>query len=363
MKEFHPYQRCMVMAGGGFRFPYYLGMYAAAVDSGNPPDLLLASCGGSIAAAVIQALPDDAQRKAWVSSPAMYDFLRGLQSTPKAAIGRSFVEALKRRLKKGRTELIPDLFGDYFFDIPAQLPLPPRRGDGGVAVAIVGGKILFEPEDVGQLRAGRKLFAETVFGDARSAALLAGMHSPLSTPEWGDNAIAPRLLTDTTMPIGDAVRISISDMYYFRCHSRDGEHYMGGVIDLFPIELAQRMAREVVIEMKAPFSQNAAIPALRAVLGIDGNQRLRHIHGQRADVWIDSSDVEQVLRTSGMQQKLCWRENRIRLVMPADYQRFVAHVEAQWQYGYGRAREAFARAAAKEKPRMRLATKYNRAAP
>ncbi|MEC5161749.1 MULTISPECIES: patatin-like phospholipase family protein [unclassified Janthinobacterium] len=363
MNQSPKYQRCLVMAGGGFRFPYYLGMYAAAVDSGNPPDLLLASCGGSIAAAVIQALPDDAQRKAWVSSPAMYAFLCGLQSTPKAAIGRSFVRALKRRLQKGRTKLVPDLFDDYFFEIPPELPLPPRQSYDAPAVAIVGGKILFEPEDVGQLRAGRKLFAETVFGDARSAALLDGMVSPLSAPQWGDNAIAPRLLTDVGMPIGDAVRISISDMFYFRCHAHEDQHYMGGVIDLFPIEVAQRMAHSVVIEMKAPFSQNAAIPALRAVLGIDGNQRLRHIHAQRADVWIDSSDVEQVLRSSGMQQKLAWRENRIRLVMPADYRSFVVQVETQWQYGYQRAREAFAKAAAGEKPQMRHATKHNRPAP
>ena len=351
----------MVMAGGGFRFSYYLGMYSAAVDCGQAPDLLLASCGGSIAAAVIQALPDDAQRKAWVASPAMYRFLCDLQSTPKAAIGRSFLHAVRRRLRSGRGELVPDLFDDYFFDIPAQLPLPPPQWDQAPALAIVGGKILFEPEDVGQLRAGRKLFAETVFCDARSAALLAGMRSPLSAPEWGDNAIAPQLLTDVEMPVGDAVRISISDMFYFRCHSHESGHYMGGVIDLFPIELAHRLARHVALEMKAPFSQSAAIPALRAVLGIDGNQRLRHIHGQRADVWIDSTDVEQVLRTQGMQKKLSWRENRIRLVMPADYATYVGHIDAQWQYGYRRAREAFERDGSPAAPRMRHATRHNRA--
>lgn len=353
----------MVMAGGGFRFSYYLGMYAAAVDSGNAPDVLLASCGGSIAAAVIQALPDDAQRKAWVAAPAMYAFLRGLQSTAKAAIGRSFVHAVKRRLRTGRTAVVPDLFDDYFFDIPAQLPLPPPRAEHGPgpAVAIVGGKILFEPEDVGQLRHGRKLFAETVFGEARTAALLAGMVSPLSAPRWGDNAIAAKLITDSAMPIGDAVRISISDMFYFRCHSNESGHYMGGVIDLFPIEVARRLAHQVVIEMKAPFNQSTAIPALRAVLGIDGNQRLRYVHGQHADVWIDSSDVEHALRAQGMQKKLSWRENRIRLVMPGDYRHYVEQVEAQWQYGYARAREAFAKAGANERPQMRHTTRHNRA--
>ena len=350
----------MVMAGGGFRFSYYLGMYAAAVDTGNAPDLLLASCGGSIAAAVIRALPDDAQRKAWVASPAMYAFLSGLQSTRRAAIGRAFLHAVGRRLHGGRAPRIPDLFEDYFFDIPAVLPLPPGRAAGTPALAIVGGKLLFGPQDVGQLRAGRKLFAETVFGDARTAALLDGMAAPMSAPQWGENAIAPGLIADTAMPVGDAVRISISDMYYFRCHAGPSDNYMGGVIDLFPIEIAHRLARRVVVEMKAPFDQVTAIPALRAVLGIDGNARVRHLHGQRADVWIDSSDVEQALRAQGVQKKLDWRKNRIRLVVAPDYAAYVAHIEAQWQFGYQRAREAFARNAAGAAYPMRHTSRHNR---
>lgn len=356
------YRCCMVMAGGGFRFGYYLGMYAAAVETNNKPDLLLASCGGSIAAAVIQALPDDAQRKAWISSPAMYQFLCGLQSTPKAAIGRSFIHAVKRRLTVKRAAKIPDLFSDYFFDIPAELPLPPLQPQSAdpVAVAIIGGKILFSKDEIGQRRAGRKLFAETVFCNPRTAALLDGMRSPLSDPMWGDNAIAPQLLTDIDMPIGDAVRISISDMFYFRCHSHQARHYTGGVVDLFPIELANKLAQRVVMELKAPFGQTLAIPAWRAVLGVDGNQRLRHVHRQHADVWIDSSDVESVFHKRGMQQKLSWPKNRLRLLMPVRYETYVEHVEAQWQYGYQRGLEAFGKPRANYKQHMRYATRHNK---
>ncbi|PWF44372.1 patatin-like phospholipase family protein [Massilia glaciei] len=350
----------MVMAGGGFRFSYYLGMYAAAVESGKAPDVLLASCGGSIAAAVIAALPDDAQRKKWVSSPEMYAFMCGLRSTPKAAIGRSFAHAIKRHLSSGRAARIPDLFDDYFFDIPAQLPLPPRQGDSEVALAIVGGKILFSPDEVGQLRGGRKLFAETVFTDPRSAALLDGAVAPLSVPEWGDNAIEAPLRLDVAMPVADAVRISISDMYYFRCHTHSSGHYMGGVIDLFPIELAHRLADSVTIEMKSQFNRALAIPALRTVLGIDGNARLRHIHAQHADVWVDTSDVERVLSTRGMQKLLSWRHNRIRLVMPGSHATYVEHIDAQWQYGYARGIEAFGQPGSNQQSHMRNANKYNR---
>lgn len=350
----------MVMAGGGFRFGYYLGMYAAAVDSGNKPDLLLASCGGSIAAAIIQALPDDAQRKAWISSPTMYQFLCGLQSTPKATIGRSVWYALKRGLTEKRACVIPDLFDDYFFDIPVRLPLPIPQVEPMVAVAIIGGKILFSKEDVGKLRRHRKLFAEMVFSNPRTAALLQDMSSPLSDPRWGENAIARDLLVDVSMPISDAVRVSIADMFYFSCYSYQANYYTGGMVDLFPIELAKRLAQRVIMELKAPFNQVFAIPAWRAVLGVDGNERLRYVHDQFADIWIDVSDIRGALHKCGMQKKISWTRNRLFLLMPTHYEIYQEHIETQWQYGYQRGLEAFTRSNVNYKQHMRNITRHNR---
>ncbi len=360
MTQTEKYQCCMVMAGGGFRFACYLGMYAAAIDSGNKPDLLLASCGGAIAAAIIQALPDDAQRKAWISSPSMYQFLCNVQSTPQATISRSLWHAAKRCLTVKPAEVIPNLFDDYFFDIPAQLPLPEPQAETGIAVAIVGGKMLFSKEDVGKPRKQRKLFVETVFGNARVAALLQGMSAPLNQPQWGDHAIATELLTDTNMPIGDAVRISIADMFYFRCHSHQANHYTGGMVDLFPIELANQLAQRIIMELKAPFNQTLAIPAWRTVLGVDGNQRLRHVHNQFAHFWIDTSDIGSALHKCGMQKKISWLKNRFCLLMPAHYEIYQAQIEKQWQYGYQRAMEAFAKPDANHKQHMRNATRHNR---
>ena len=79
------YQQCMVMAGGGFRFGIYLGLYAAARDAGQAPDLVLASCGGAIAAALIHREPDVARQKAWLASPEMYNFWAGITPAPMAA--------------------------------------------------------------------------------------------------------------------------------------------------------------------------------------------------------------------------------------------------------------------------------------
>lgn len=331
----------MVMAGGGFHLGYYLGMYAAMRELKKTPDVILASCGGAIAAAIIQALPDDAERKAWLSAPQMYQFWRGLKSKQNATLAGSFIGAMKRRFLGGNAEHIPDLFNDYMFEIPAQLPLPERTSDKAeedVAVAIVAGKLLYAENEVGQRRGQRKLFSEVIFCDERAAALLnqSQLEAPLSAPMYGDNAVAPQLLTDVTMSIGDAARASIADMFYFRCHSHTSGDYIGGVIDLFPIEVAGCLAENVIMELKAGYDKTYGLPAIRTVLGFDGNQRLHQVFQQPAEMWVDTSDMEEFFLNQRIRQKIIWYKNKIDIVTPPTYAAYVQMIEAQWQFGYQR---------------------------
>ncbi len=354
----------MVLAGGGFRFGIYGGMYAAARDAGKPPDLLLASCGGSMAAALIQALPDDAQRLDWLCSRQMHDFWRSLQPSPRARISSALAGALRRKASTARAPRVPDLFQDYLFEVPPQVPLPTGTAPTGApAVAIMGARLLFGRDEVGQPRAGRKLLEPTLFCDERAAALLHTAASPFGHPRWGDHAIAARLASHTGMPLADAVCISIADCFYFPCHAYQGQHYSGGMVDLFPIETARRLAAEVMMEFKQSFDQFASIPAWRAVLGLDGNQRLRQVHGQHADCWVDTSDVEQALPTEPVQKRLDWRRNRIHLHTPDDHATYVGLMRAQWNYGYARGREAWQRAQPSDNSAMRRIDRFNRPAP
>jgi predicted acylesterase/phospholipase RssA len=338
-----PYRRCMVMGGGGFRFGIYIGMYAAMRQAGKAPDVLLASCGGAIAATIIHNLPDPDAQRAWLSSPDMYRFWCGLKSTRRAALVATLAQAAKRRFSSARAPVIPDLFNDYLFEIPSQLPFPPATGAPELDVAIIGGKLLFDEADVGRPRGQRKLFAETVFCGERAAGLLRDMRSPLSDARWGEHPVAPELLIESGVPVADAARISIADMFYFRCQRYRGEEYIGGVVDLFPVEIARRLGGEVVMEFKEAFDQVFSIPAWRAVIGLDGNERLRYANTHLADLRIDSSDVSVVLARQQLQQKIDWRRNRIELAMPPSYETFVRHMNDQWEYGYERAKEALAR--------------------
>jgi predicted acylesterase/phospholipase RssA len=331
------YQRCLVMAGGGFRFGYYLGIYAAMCKLNKTPDLLLASCGGAIAAGAIQAFSNDAERKDWISSPAMYQFWLQLKSSQQASISQALLGAFRRRFFGKNAERIPDLFNNYLFEIPRELPCPViTSGASEPAVAIIAGKLLYTESEVGQLRGGRKLFAETVFTDNRTALLLQGACAPLSASGRGENAIAAQLLSHVDIPMEQAVRASVSDMFYFRCHSYQGADYIGGVIDLFPIEIAHQLANEVIMELKGPYDKLFALPALRVVLGIDGNLRLNQVLQQTADLWIDTSDMRQALNEYQIEKRINWKRNRVELLMPDSYENYVKMIDLQWQYGYQR---------------------------
>ena len=334
METREQYARCLVLAGGGFRFAYYLGVHAAAEDCGRRPDLLLGTCGGAIAAAVIAGLPDAPARLDWIASTPMHRFLRAIRPGVNAALPQVLGGAAWRWITGAAAQRVPDLFDDYLFELPEVLPLPQARLPDAPALAIVGGRLLFGPEDVGARRGARTLFEEVVFGPQRVASLLAGHAAPAADPRWSSGAIAPHLQTDTMMPVDDAVRISVADMFYFPSHVSAGRRYTGGVIDLFPIELAQALAREVIMERKSPFNPWLALPALRAVLGLDGAARLQHVHAQQAAAWVDTRDVGRDLRAHGIGKRIDWRANRIGLDVPESHDAYVAQVRMQWDYGY-----------------------------
>ncbi|HEY8026118.1 MAG TPA: hypothetical protein VIF60_16245 [Burkholderiaceae bacterium] len=361
-KTLHPekFQRCMVLTGGGFRFGLYLGMHAAACESGKAPDVVLASCGGAIAASMIGATPDLAEQKALLEAPEMYRFWQEIRSAPSAGILRTLGNAARRRLSRQPAPRIPDVFNDYLFEVPTKLPLPAPPAKPHVAIAIIGGRLLFDEAEVGCARASRKLFAETVFCDARSASLLQDMRSPFAATQWGEHAVAEQILIDTVTPPNVAARISIADMFYFRCVALGGAHYIGGVVDLFPLEVARQLAQQVMIEFKQSFDQTYSIPAWRTVLGLDGNRRLRYINGQSVDMRFDTSDISAALARETTSMKLDWMRNRIGLAIPESYDLYRQFMRAQWQYGYERGMEALRRQEAYCESAMRQVDRHSR---
>lgn len=344
-----PYQHCLVFAGGGFRFPYYLGVYAAACATGQTPDVLLAVCGGSIAATVIQRLPDDTSRLNWCCSRELYDYWQSVRPARGARVEHVLWGVMRRALDRRPAARMAALWDDYLFDIGARIPLPAHDIHLGTpAVYVVASRVLFERHEQGHAREGRRLLEEILIGpDAPGLVMESGADQgvigPCAVSQPG-NPISEQVRLESRMSLDDAARASITDMFYCTAHDvtlgASTHAYFGGALDLMPIELAHRLGQRVTMERKEPYGRIEQ-DAIRVVLGMDANARLQQVHAQKAAAWYDTTDISQRLSQHAIDMVIDWRRGVLRLKPPARYEDFVAGVHAQWAYGYERGLAAF----------------------
>src|SRR4029434_3248766 len=64
-----PFQRALVLTGGGFKFMYECGGDDALVDRGWKPDVIITTCGAAVVGAVIHGVPDRTERLGLVQAP------------------------------------------------------------------------------------------------------------------------------------------------------------------------------------------------------------------------------------------------------------------------------------------------------
>lgn len=292
-----PFKRALVMTGGGFKFLYFIGMYDALIDQGWKPDILITTCGASLAAAIIHGVPDRQERLRLIQSPALLEGLRGFQLSR-----GSFrdLERLMRQLSRYQrgwetgSDVVPDLFDLAMYDSGSiNLPFWQRsfgdRAPGAPHVLITGSTASFTRADVGRPRAGRKLYQEAYFTDSVVAPYLAGYTSAVAAAYPG-SSIAPEVRVFTTFSVGDAAAISIRDPFLFPPVVRDNQTFTGSNINLYPLELARSLADEVMMTFNPAFN-GFELMAIGVSLGYDMNDRLRTITGSPVDYWIDATNM------------------------------------------------------------------------
>ncbi|MEO8298115.1 MAG: patatin-like phospholipase family protein [Burkholderiales bacterium] len=340
------FQRCMVMGGGGGRLGAYLGMHAAACEAGLAPDLVVGTCGGALAAALVHAEPDPARQLAWLASGEMYRFWAGFRAAPGATLTGALAAAALRWLDPRHAPRLPQVHARALFEAPAQWPGLPWREVGDTPEAVLlGARVLYAPHEAGRPRAGRKLFQQVLLcRPAVAARLSAGLGAglaPLGGPAWPTSTVASDLAVRSDVALMDAVRISFGDMFYLPAAALDNDHFIGGVVDLLPVELATRWADKVWIERK-PAATWTQAPAWRHVLGIDARRRLRAVDHVPVALRIDTRRLGRALPHQLLDKRVQWRTNRLQLqgcASEADYRQLV---HAHWQEGQRLVREALA---------------------
>jgi predicted acylesterase/phospholipase RssA len=292
-----PFKRALVMTGGGFKFLYIVGMYDALVDRGWKPDLIITTCGASIAAAIIHGVPDRHARLALIQSPEMLAGIRGFRLTQG---GFRDVERLVRKLSlyqrgwETGSDVVPDLFNLAFFEVdPITLPFWQRpfgeRAPGAPHVIVTGSTANFTRGDVETPRNGRKLYHEAYFTDSVVAPYLAGYTSAVAR-DYPESSIGSEVRVFTDISVGDAAAISIRDPFLFPPVERNGQTFTGSNINLYPLELARSLADEVMMTFNPAFN-GFELLAIDVSLGYDMNERLKTITGATVDYWIDATNM------------------------------------------------------------------------
>jgi predicted acylesterase/phospholipase RssA len=318
-----PYNSVQLFSGGGTRFGYYLGSYAALYEQGHKPELILATCGGSLAALLVDLAPEPQQLQALMQSREFYEVIRASQPrrplTNKAkTLGFAtqypdyFYNALKRwrltrqphklskrQVNESHDELLAELQHLAMFEMGQDNEwleaLAKLKNNSAVLdaqqnttdIAMIASRLLptvaRPPQDtsaVPLMESNSVQLQEVLFAPNKLThypKLSAELTCP--THPYAPHRITREVYTSYDWDIRQAVRASMADMYYLQpTYIDDLGWCLGGVINLTPIELACQLGQTVFAETKSPYDKHLAAPAIQRVFGFDPNERLNQVH-------------------------------------------------------------------------------------
>lgn len=342
--QINKYNKVIVFSGGGTRFAMYCGMFAAMEDMRIAPDLIIGACGGAIATTVITSFETNQERKRYLQSEELYEFIRTTRLTKEKMLYRIGCYCLKKICTKENAPFIENVFDRYLVDMPQDITgqLPSLSSTFGLNIPsiIIGSEILFDPSDTGKTRNEKKLYRKVLFTDEVTARKINCDEIQIQSEDYTSGAIDSSIDLMIHVPMLTAMRISVSDMFYVKPVSYQDRYFAGGAIDLTPIELAQAIATHIIFEKKSHYT-NMEESLVRAVLGFSGNKRLLDIDNSRIDHWIDTTDATQVLNGHYCKKKINWLKFQVSMTLPYSYQQFIEDMEMQWQYGYEKVKSQF----------------------
>ena len=325
------YPQALMLAGGGHQYAILLGRYQALLDRGNKPDVLIATCGGAIVANLIRSIADAEQRLEWISSEEMHSFWQSQVSGPGNKLHKVLYSALIRKMDNKVADTLPDLFQSWLFDFSNTFPTLPTAYPDAPDLVTIGAQLNFQESQVG-LESYNGIFSEAIFCNGRSADLLTEEISAISALS---EKVTSKIQIYQSIADSMAMRISVADCYYYPPVEVCGHEFIGGLINLFPIEIAQTLAREVIAERKANFDTTFASPAIKHVFGFDPQTRLDQYHAQENVTWLKEIDNANNVSSDNVSisKKINWLKNKIILEV-GSYKNFKAQVLAQYQAGY-----------------------------
>ncbi|WP_201559953.1 MULTISPECIES: patatin-like phospholipase family protein [unclassified Psychrobacter] len=379
-----PYERVQLFSGGGSRFAYYLGSYAALVAHDLKPDVIVGTCGGSLSAYLVNLAPDPKDLQALMCSRELYRVITAIRHVApdeanKRLKIRYMTQALARwRLSKQRGKRQKQQQSDSYKRLLAELQqLAMFRIDNegqwldelshfspnhnnlynptAPEIAIIASR-LYQTADqtlttdssvYDEFKLQELLFAPPCLAVSEHFDEI--LNAPAHT--FADRRIHQSVNIVKQWEFNPAVRASMADMYYLPpTHIETLGWCLGGVINLTPVELACQLGQTVFAETKAGYDSWLAAPAIQRVFGFDPNERLAQVHGYQPMEtsslmksernshqlhWLPFADNGQQLVGQHVQKRFNINQMTVELIH-SDYDGFVQQMQVQWQYGYQR---------------------------
>lgn len=284
------YHRAIVFSGGGLNPGMFIGMMDALEDEGLGPDLVIGSCGGSVAAAIINAFPTRQERLQYLVSMEFYTAFASL-NFKRTDVMEQILPVVAGVFADKYIGHIPDLYGDAVatYDINRlahSLQQPFSAAPDRVHAVIVAERLDFAREEIGTpMGASEKLFTETYFTDSKTAAALRGFRSPIAVAYPGSR-VQTETETISDVSLADALRGSVADPFLLTPGEVSGHSYLTGAGDLWPYELAQYLAEETVVTTSTPFNV-AEQAGFNVTFNVPMNARLAEVKKSAGTYWID----------------------------------------------------------------------------
>ncbi|MGP5176325.1 patatin-like phospholipase family protein [Psychrobacter immobilis] len=384
-----PYERVQLFSGGGARFGYYLGSYAALVAHDLTPDIIVGTCGGSLSAYLVNLAPDPKDLQELMCSRELYRAITAIRhvapdETNRRLKIRYMTQALKRwRLSRQVSNRQKQQQADSYDRLLSELQhlamfrinnegqwldelshFSPNHSNlynpTAPEIVIIASRLYQAPNQPSNQTptADSSVYdefklQELLFAPPRLAAsehFEQMLNSPVHT--FADRRIHQSVNIVKQWEFNSAVRVSMADMYYLPpMHIVTLGWCLGGVINLTPIELACQLGQTVFAETKAGYDSYLAAPAIQRVFGFDPNERLAQVHGyESAEIqsladsaetyqrvnqlhWLPFADNSQKLAGQHVQKRFNIKQMTVELIH-GDYDGFVQQMQAQWQYGY-----------------------------
>lgn len=290
--EAKKFKRALVIAGGGISPAVSVGLLKAAEESGWMPDVVITTCGSSMGAAIYNAYLNGDASLAYAQSPTFYAGLRQvrLNNSNLLDIGRMFDGI------QARPDLVPDFFRRYILEVPTpvNMQLPSSRfntSSRGPRFIMIAAKALFNAVDVGRPRP-QKMFTETFFTDPDTAKALKGYPSALA--DIAGSSVTRETLVISDKTTDEAMRASVSDPYLLNPPIVDGSFYFTGAVDLFPAELAQYLADDVLMTYPVSLFDGPMDIAFSSAFGFTQTRRTLQVLNNYGIRWIDMSGIEEL---------------------------------------------------------------------